>query len=279
MFGSGGSGVVIALKARDGDIFKESILKKLQKATNEIVLWDEVYRVLTVSIASRAVKVVKTLSKGEISIVPLMWPEVPKDSQEMALLKQYIFSDPARNGTLVSRDGTAALILAEFKENISYERAFNLLRQVTRDYSDDKTSVHVVGFPQLMGWIYSFKPQMRIVFGISIGLILLILYLIFRNFTGMLAPLVVGLISTGMGLGFIGWTGINFSPLLYVLAFLVSARKISHAVQITHRYLEELDESGNNKVKACYETMRAMIMPNVAAVSYTHLTLPTTPYV
>ena len=267
VFGSGGSGVVIALKARDGDIFNQKILGKLQKMTNEVVLWDEIYRVLTVSIASRAVKVVKTLSKGEISIEPLMWPEVPKNPQEMALLKQHIFSDPAYNGTLVSRDGTAALMLTEFKENISYERAFDLLRQVTRNYSDDETSVHIVGFPQLMGWIYSFKPQMRVVFAISIGLILLILYLIFRNFTGMIAPLVVGLISTGLGLGFIGWTGINFSPLLYVLAFLVSARKISHAVQITHRYLEELDESGNDKVKACYETMHAMIMPNVAGVT------------
>jgi predicted RND superfamily exporter protein len=267
VFGSGASGVAIALKAKNGDIFDQRILTKLQKMTSEIVLWDEVYRALTVSIASRGTKVVKALAKGQIKIESLMWPEVPKNSQEMALLKKHIFSDPAHNGTLVSRDGTAALILTEFKENISYERAFSMLRQLAKDYTDEETSIHIVGFPQLMGWIYSFKPHMRVVFAVSIGLIILILYLIFRNFTGMIAPLFVGLISTGLGLGFIGWTGINFSPLLYVLAFLVSARKISHAVQITHRYLEELDESGNNKVKACYETMRAMIMPNVAGVT------------
>jgi len=267
VFGSGASGAVIALKAKNGDIFNREFLTKLQKMTQEVELWDEVYRALTVSIASPAVKVVKTLSKGEISIEPLMWPEVPKNPQEMALLKKQIFSDPAYNGTLVSRDGTAALLLTEFKENISYERAFRLLRQLTKKYTDDKTSVHIVGFPMLMGWIYSFKPHMRIVFAISIGLIILTLCLIFRNFTGMIAPIVVGLISTGIGLGFIGWTEINFSPLLYVLAFLVGARKISHAVQITHRYLEELHESGNDKIKACYETMRAMIMPNVAGVS------------
>jgi len=202
VFGSGGSGVVIAIKAKNGDIFNQNILTKLQNITNKIVLWDEVYRVLTVSIARRSVKVVKSLKKGEISIQPLMWPEVPQNSEEMIELKKHIFSDPAYNGILVSRDGTAALILTEFKENISYERAFSLLRQMVRDYSDEETSVHVVGFPQLMGWIYSFKPQMRTVFVISIALMILILFLIFRNFQGMIAPLAVGLISTAMGLGF-----------------------------------------------------------------------------
>ena len=118
------SGVVIALKAKNGDIFNPRILTKIQKMTNEIELWDEVYRVLTVSIASRSTKVVKAQAKGEINIEPLMWPEVPKNDQEMDLLKKHIFSDPAYNGILVSRDGTAALLLTEFKENISYEKAF-----------------------------------------------------------------------------------------------------------------------------------------------------------
>ena len=266
VFGGGGSGVVIALKSKDGDIFKESILAKLQKMTSDIVLWDEVYRLLTVSIASRSVKVVKALAKGEIKIEALMWPKLPASAEEMALLKRDIFSSPVHNGTLVAKDGTSALILTEFKENISYENAFSLLQGLVDKYTDSETSVHIVGFPQLMGWIYSFKTQMYIVFVISIGLIILLLYFIFRNFAGMFAPLVVGLISTFIGLGFIGWTGINFSPLLYVLAFLVGARKISHAVQITCRYLEELNASGNDKEQACYDTIRTMSMPNLAGV-------------
>jgi predicted RND superfamily exporter protein len=107
---------------------------------------------------------------------------------------------------------------------------------------------------------------MRVVFGVTVGLMILILFLIFRNLTGMIAPIGVGLISTFIGLGFVGFTGINFSPLLYVLAFLVGARKISHSVQITHRYFEELHAHGNDRKQACFETMRTMIMPNVAGV-------------
>jgi len=267
VFGSGGSGVAIALKAKQGDIFNRRILTKLQAMTAEVELWEEVYRFLTVSIASRSVKVVKALGKGEIIIEPLMWPDIPSNPEDMALLKKHIFSDPTYNGTLVAGDGTAALLLTEFKENISYARVFLLLRQLAEKYTDDETSVHFIGFPALMGWIYSYTPQIILVFAVSIGIMIVILFLIFRNLTGMVAPIAFGTICTGMGIGFIGWTGINFSPLLYVLAFLVVARMISHSVQITCRYFEEYQASGGDKIQACYETMRTMNVPNWAGIT------------
>jgi predicted RND superfamily exporter protein len=267
VFGSGGSGVVVAIRAKQGDIFNRHILTKIQDMNNEVVLWDEVYRVLTISIANRSVKVVKALSAGKISIEPLMWPDVPKNDDEMAGLKKHIFSNPAYNGTLVARDGTATLLLTEFKENISYEQAFNRLCKLVDDYTDDHVSVHVIGFPMLMGWIYSYKPQILFVSAVSVGLMLLVLLVIFRSFGGIVAPIAFGIICTAMGLGFIGWTGINFSPLLYVLAFLVGARMVSHSVQLTHRYFEEYARVGDDKIEACYETMRAMIIPNWAGVA------------
>lgn len=267
VFGSGGSGVVIALKAKKGDVFSEGLLTKIQRMTNEITLWSEVYRVLTFSIASRSVKVVKALKKGEIKIEPLMWPEVPKNPQEMALLKQHIFSNPAYNGIFVSRDSTAALLFTEFKENISYEQVFQLLQKLRKDYSDGDTSVHIVGFPMLMGWIYSLGSQTLTVFAVSAVLMIVLLYIMFRNVLGMIAPMANALVLTIIGLGFIGFTGINFSPLLYVLAFLMVARMVSNSVQITYRYFEELHASGGDQLRACYQTMRSMLFPNWAGVS------------
>jgi uncharacterized protein len=267
VFGSGGSTVAIALKTTKGDIFNEAFLKKLQQMTNEMLMWDEVYRSLTVSLATRSVKVVRPLKKGEINIEPIMWPEVPKNAEEMESLKKNVLSSPAYNGALVSRDGTAALLLTEMKENISYERVFSLLQKLDKDYTDGETEVHIIGFPMLMGWIYSLKTQMYTVFGISVILMILVLFMMFRNFLGMIAPMANALILTIWGLGFIGLTGVNFSPLLYVLAFLVGARMVSNSVQITYRYFEELDASGGDRIKASYETMRAMFMPNFAAVA------------
>jgi len=268
VFGSGGSGVAIAVNAKKGDIFNPKTLGKIKGITDEIELWDEVYRVLTVSMASNSVKVVRTLAKGEIRIEALMFPRIPENDQEMEELKKNIFSNPSYSGVLVSEDGTAAIILTEMKENIPYERMFKQLRGLVTKYSDDETSVHIVGFPMLMGWIYSLKPQMYMVFGISIFGIALVLFAIFYpNLIGMIAPLANAFVLTVWGLGFIGFLGINFNPMLYVLAFLVGSRMIGNSHQITYRYFEELHSSGGDRFRASYETMRTMFIPNFAAVT------------
>ncbi|SMD12955.1 hypothetical protein SAMN02746065_1443 [Desulfocicer vacuolatum DSM 3385] len=267
VFGGGGTNVVIAINTKSGDIFNPQTLGKVKEMTRKIELWPEVYRLLTVSMASNASKVVKTQAKGEIVIEALMFPEVPKTEEDLALLKKHVFSLPQYDGTLVSEDGTAALVLTQMKEDISYEQIFVKLRDLVERYSDENTSIHIVGYPMLMGWIYSYKYQMYIVFAISVALMMLILFLVFRNVVGMVAPIAMSAICTALGLGFIGWTGINFSPLLYVLAFLVGARMLSNSVQITHRYIEEFRALGDNPVAAAFETMKAMMMPNAAAVA------------
>lgn len=267
VFGGGGSGVVVAVKVKKGDIFNEKTLTKIKNMTSEVELWDEVYRVLTVSMASNSTKVVNAKGKGEITIEALMFPDVPKTPEAMELLKKNVFSNPAYNGSLVSKDGTACLLVTECKENISYSRIFKLLRALEKKYTDDNTSIHVVGFPMLMGWIYSLTSQMYMVFGFSILAIAIVLWLIFDNFPGMISPLANAGILTIWGLGFIGFTGINFSPLLYVLAFLVAARMIGNSHQIAYRYFEELDASKGDRKKASYETMRTMWVPNFAAVA------------
>ena len=266
VFGGGGSTVVVAVKAREGEIFTPERLSRIKALTEDLEMWDEVYRSLTVSIASRSTKVVTTRKKGEISVEPMMWPEVPQDAAAMERLKRNIYSNPAYSGSLVARDGSAALVVTEFRENISYQRVFSLVEQLRAKYSDESLSVHAIGFPVMMGWIYSYKSQIFVVFAVSLAICVTLLWLIFRSPAGLAAPVVFSLICTLIGLGFIGWTGINFSPLLYVLAFLVGARMISHSVQITQRYFDEYQACRHHAAGACYETMRKTMLPNAACV-------------
>ena len=265
VFGTGATTVAIAVKVEEGDIFNKETLTKISEMTREIELWDEVYRVMTVSMASLSTKVAKCKALGEISLAAVMFPKVPDTQEGIEEVKLNIFSSPSYNGTYVSEDGTAAMIITQFKEDISYEKAFEILRDLQARYTDENTSIHIIGFPMLMGWIYSYKSQMYVVFALSVVFMLIILYAIFRNLVGMIAPMALAIICTGLGLGFVGWIGLNFNPLLFVLAFLVAARMVSNSVQITHRYIEEyrlsLDREG-----AAYKTMRAMWMPNAAAV-------------
>ena len=267
VFGSGGSTIAIALRVKSGDVFNEAFMTKLQSMTKEVLTWDEVYRSLTVSLATRSVKVVKTLKKGEINIEPIMWPDVPNTPEAMDVLKTNVLSSPAYNGSLVSRDGTAALIMTEMKENISYEQAFALLTKLAKEYTDDTTEVHLIGYPVLMGWIYTLKQQIYLIFGISLLLMMIMLFIIFRNLVGMLVPVLNAFFFTVVGFGIMGFMAFNLSPLLYVLVFLVGAMMISHSVQCTNRYLEELHACQGDKREACYMTIKAMLTPAFAAIT------------
>jgi hypothetical protein len=267
VFGSGGSTIAIALRVKSGDVFNEAFMTKLQSMTKEILTWDEVYRSLTVSLATRSVKVVKTLKKGEINIEPIMWPDVPNTPEAMDVLKTNVLSSPAYNGSLVSRDGTAALIMTEMKENISYEQAFALLTKLAKEYTDDTTEVHLIGYPVLMGWIYTLKQQIYLIFGISLLLMMIMLFIIFRNLVGMFVPVLNAFFFTVVGIGIMGFMAFNLSPLLYVLVFLVVAMMISHSVQCTNRYLEELHACKGDKQEACYMTIKAMLTPAFAAIT------------
>ena len=266
IFGTGASTAVIAVRVNEGDIFNRETLTKINEMTREIELWEEVYRVLTVSMASLSVKVAVSKALGEIELAPLMFPAVPETPEGIEEIKTNVYSSPAFHGKLVSEDGSAALIITMFKENISYEQSFEVLQGLQARYSDENTTIHIIGYPMLMGWIYSYKNQMYVVFALSVVFMLIILFAIFRNLVGMIAPMALAMICTGLGLGFVGWTGINFNPLLFVLAFLVGARMVSNAVQITHRYIEEYRITQDRR-DAAYKTMRAMWMPNAAAVA------------
>jgi predicted RND superfamily exporter protein len=264
VFGTGGSFVGITVTAKDDDIFKPSVLKKIQQIDKEVAEWEETMRVMTFSIGSRSAQVAKAMGDGIIKFRPLMWPDVPETDKGLAKLKKEIFSDPGMRA-IVSSNGQSTLVGAMFKPKVTFSQTFELMQGLIQKYSDDEIKLEMVGYPIMMGWIYSCKTQIIMVMAASVAFMIFILFLIFRNFIGMAAPVAFGLVSTGMGLGFIGWSGLNFSPLLYVLAFLVAARKVSHAVQITSRYMEEYNETRDN-VQSCYNTMRSMLMPNWAGV-------------
>ncbi len=265
VFGGFGMGVLIGVESKDQDIFNPETLAKVRDITLEIELWDEVYRLQTFSMASSAAKVVKLLPGGEIRSENLMFPEVPQDPAGIEALKTNIFTDPTYDGVSVSMDGTAAMITTSFREDISYSRVYAKMQDLKKRYEDENTTLHILGFPMLMGVIYSFVGQMYLVFAISVVLMVVILFLIFRNALGIIAPLTMLVICTIMGLGFTGWIQMNFSPLLYVLAFLVGARMLSNSVQITHRYIEELKATGHVD-QATGNTITAMWKPNAAAV-------------
>ena len=55
--------------------------------------------------------------------------------------------------------------------------------------------------------------------------------------------MVAAFVTVIWGTGFTGWTGIAFDPLVLVIPMLITARAVSHTVQMAERFFEDYEPS------------------------------------
>ena len=257
----------VQISVKEGDIFTYDSLTALGKLTDDIYFMPDVKRSLVWSLTLNKCKEIKGKT-GEFFVNAFMWPHVPDTKEGLERVKKAIASSDIYNGMLISKDYKAALITGYVKDDYDTKRFFEDLLKFKDKYEkeDNNIEIKMIGRPVMMGWIYHHFPEMFVIFGITIFLIMAILSVSFRSWQGLAVPLFAGILSTVWGLGMIGLLGVNLNPLMVVLPFLMGSRALSHAVQITSRYLEEYSRS-NDVRSATYITIDSMFLPNASAIA------------
>ncbi|TMA40088.1 MAG: hypothetical protein E6J83_14230 [Deltaproteobacteria bacterium] len=149
------------------------------------------------------------------------------------------------------------------------------IQDIVRRESDENTKIYVTGIPILFAYFMEIMPQMTGVLGASIVMILLILWVEFRSWQGVVIPAFSGLLSAIWGLGFGGLWGLSLDPLVLVIPLLISARAHSHSVQSMERYHEEYRRLGdkNQAIVKSYTEIYAPAMVSLLADGLAILTL------
>src|SRR4030066_1444575 len=110
----GGSRVVlIGVASKDGDIFNPSDIEKIRKINEEVKTLPGILENNVVSIADRKGKVVK--AEGDSLEINGLLEGIEYTPDGMAKLKERVYSNPAFINSLISKDGTVAAILLDFK--------------------------------------------------------------------------------------------------------------------------------------------------------------------
>jgi len=262
----GGNAFAIVVEVKEGDIFRKDILRKIETINRELFnLPDQVWRASIVSLAQRKIKVVKGLPGG-LDVSAVMWPDIPKDMIGIRELKKNVYTNDLIKGFLVSEDGKAAAIYGELRPETDYGVFFNYLLDLKKRMEDGETTIRMAGLPVLNGWIYQYLPAMKTIFWATLTFCVIILIGLFgKRIHGLIIPILVSIFSTIWGFGFIASLGINLSPLMIVLPFLIGTRALSHSVQITRRYLDEFYEHESLET-AAELTMKALILPSLCAI-------------
>jgi len=247
--GFGGVNVVsIMVEADEGDIFHREILQVVQGLQNGLQYIDAVNQFQIVSLASKKLKSVRTTTEG-FSASPLMWPNVPESQSEINALREAVINNPMAIGNYVSFDLRAALVSVDFIDRlINYEIVYPQLLELIEKVRTPGVTISIVGQPVLGGVVIEHLPEtLRIVLAI-IGVILLILLLAKGTLRGMLLPLLSAGVSCAWALGIVHLIGINLDPLAVVITFLISARAVSHAIQLILAF--DIERASNEYISA-----------------------------
>jgi predicted RND superfamily exporter protein len=265
----GANTALIVVEVKDGDIFNVPMLQKIKEITKEVELLPGINNYQVLSLAQRKVKdiTVDFTPEGPLfKAEPVMWPEVPTTPEGIERLKEVVYSSPRIFGTLVSKDSKAALVVAGFLDNeLDPPKLWLALEEMEKKYEDGNTQMYIIGRPVMLGQIWQQMGLIRWLLLATLAAVVFTLIFYFRDFRGVMIPLATAVVSAVWGLGFIGWLGYNFDPLVIVVPFVISARGLSHSVQLIERYMEEIVAGKERKV-AAVDTFAGLFSPTMVSI-------------
>ncbi len=263
----GANTLQIMLEVKDGTIFTKEALTKVFEMTKRL---DTVYGInhdLINSLAHRTNRRIQLKGGGLTEVEPIM-DRAPQNENDVNRVREIVYTTPNLYGVLVSLDEKATLLQATFIEGrIDHRRLFDeVMGAVVDPFTDGNTIIHIAGPPALYGWVYYYGKQVYWIFFATTILMWIFLYLYFHDIRGALRPTITGVVSAIWGLGFIKMIGFSLDPLTLVIPFFITARAVSHSVQMHERYYEEYHKAEWQKEPAIVAAFAELFVPTLSGI-------------
>jgi len=254
----------IMVKRVGGDIYHQDTLQKVWDLTRSVDLTPAIDHDQLISISTEKLRYVEATPEG-VDVRPLMGDRVPSSDEEVEDFRRRVEQSPNARNFFVSHDGTATLIQATFQDYVEYGVAFDFVRDLISKAEDKNHKIYLAGQPTLTGWVYELQNQTYAIFGLTLGLLVVLLVLYMRNIAGVVMPVVCAVTAGLWGVGFIGWMHKPIEPLLTIVPLLLVARTLSHCIQYSERYYEILAHI-KDKRKSAEVCMGVMMVPSVLGI-------------
>ena len=140
--------VIWVVAPRRGTIWSSAVLEHVRDLTRSALRIPGVLATEVMSIASPNVRdmVVSEEAMGSTYLMA----ELPRTANELTELRRRVEGNPSFRGTLVSNDGRAAMVLADFRNEADVERIATEALRLRDAHRDADTEVWVAGAPVLV---------------------------------------------------------------------------------------------------------------------------------
>ncbi|HEX6142592.1 MAG TPA: MMPL family transporter [Geminicoccaceae bacterium] len=267
----GANRLLIAVRARDGDIFRPEVFAAIEAVTDAVFFLPGVNKSSVRSIFTPNVRFVEVVEGGFAggNVVPADFQPTPEAIAEVRenILKAGIV------GRLVANDFSAALISAELVERdprtgerLDYlEVADALERTIREPFQNQRIDIHILGFAKAVGDIADGAAGVVAFFGVAFLITALIVWLFLRSVRLTLLPLACSLVAVVWTLGLLPLLGYGLDPMSILIPFLVFAIGVSHGVQMVNAVAGEVAD-GATPPDAARSAFRRLLVPGGVAL-------------
>ncbi|MBV9316867.1 MAG: MMPL family transporter, partial [Gammaproteobacteria bacterium] len=266
----GADRVLIALIARDGNMFTPQFFAALRRATDEVVVMDGIDRTQVQSIFTPNVRYLEVVEDGieAGNVIPADFTPTP---ESMARVRDNI-RKAGIIGRLVANDFSGALVSAIVLDTDAQGKpvdpirvARELERRVRAPLAGPDIDVHIIGFAKVMADIADGAAWVLLFALITLVLTLLAVRIYCQSWRVAFVPVLCSVIAVVWQLGALVLLRYGIDPIGLLVPFLIFAIGVSHGVQKISA-VSDGAFAGLGSMEAARRTFRQLLAPAIVAL-------------
>ncbi len=267
----GANRVVIALVAKQGDIFTADFFKTLKAVTDETYYLPGVDRAQVTSIFTPNVRYIEVVEDGLQggNVIP---GDFAPTSAGFEQVRQNIVKS-GRLGMLVANDYTGAAVIASLQEvdpqtgrALDYAQVATALEtNIRAKFQTEAISIHIIGFAKVIGDITDGAKGVLVFFGIALVISAVLLYYFSQSLVLTILPLLTSFCAVVWQFGILNLLGFGIDPLSILVPFLIFAIALSHATQMLRSFRYEIN-IGKDELTAARASFSNLFVPGCVAI-------------
>jgi predicted RND superfamily exporter protein len=246
----GANRVLVALVARDGNMFTPEYFEAFETITNQVFFIPGVDRASVRSIFTPNVRFVEIVEDGFAG-----GNVIPSDYAPSKEMFEQVRSNIVKSGEvgrLVSADFSGAMVWANLMEEnpqtgeqLDYREVAAQLEAIRTQFEGDDFTVHIIGFAKIVGDISDGAKSVVWFFLIALVITAILLYLYSRSLWLTILPLTCSLVAVIWQMGTLSLLGYSLDPMNILTPFLIFAIGVSHGVQKISAWRVEKEFGGH----------------------------------
>jgi len=269
----GANRLLIAVMARDGDMFTPEFFRALKTATDEVFFIKGVDRARVQSLWTPNTRYTEVV-EGGIEAGDVIPSDFTPDAEGLARVRENILK-AGIVGRLVANDFSGAMVSAQLLDAdpetgkpvdyIEVSRELETKVRAKVEGEDPGVSVHIVGFAKVVGDIAAGALSVVTFAVVTVALTLLLVWIYIQSLRIALVPVVASLVAMVWMLGLLVLLGYGVDPLGILVPFIIFAIGTSHGVQKISA-VRDAATSGADSNEAARRTFRLLFLPAIVAL-------------